>query len=72
MKLNGLSKFVRDKRLDLALTQEEFGSKVGLTNATISRVEKGEVVGPKTLRALGTFFNVPTKTLRRLMYENYK
>lgn len=68
--MNKLSNFIREKRLDEALTQQQFADIVGITNVTLSNLENGRPVGSKTIKKLSDFTGVPTKTLRRLMNEN--
>lgn len=34
---------IRQKRIELGLTQEELGKKIGVKKSTISKIEKGEV-----------------------------
>lgn len=64
-----LGEFVRNYRLDEAITQEEFANKVKLTNVTISQIENGKEVGSKALKNLSKYFGVSTKELRKMMLE---
>ncbi len=68
--MNSLGRIVKEKRKDLAMNQVEFARSIGVTSSTISRVERGEIVGAKTLRALSEIFQIPTRTLRGMMYES--
>ena len=65
--MNKLGKHLRDKRLNLALTQIELGKKIGVTNVTISRIESGVHIGPATIRKLSEFLNIATQNIRALM-----
>lgn len=67
--MNELGRFVKEKRKDAALNQDEFAREIGVTSSTISRVERGEFVGSKTLRALSHKFQISTRILRSMMYE---
>ena len=68
--MNRLGNFIKQKRLDEALTQQELAEQLGLTSVTISNLENGQKVGSKTLKALSKKFGIETKVLRRMQYEN--
>ncbi len=67
IEINKLAGLVRERRKDEAMTQEEFAKVLGLTSVTISNLENGQHVGPKSLRALSKHLGIGTKQLRRLM-----
>jgi transcriptional regulator with XRE-family HTH domain len=67
--MNKLSDFIREKRLDEAMTQQEFAGRLGITNVTLSGIENGKRIGAKTLKILGEYLQMPTKELRRLMLD---
>jgi transcriptional regulator with XRE-family HTH domain len=71
--MNKLSGFVRERRLDEAMTQQQFSEKIGITSVTLSNLENGKTIGSRTLRILSLYFSVPTKLLRSMMlYEDDK
>lgn len=67
--MNKLGTLVRERRKDEAMTQEEFAKVIGLTSVTISNLENGQKVGPKTLKAISAHLGIGTKNLRRLMMD---
>jgi len=67
--MNELGRVVKEKRKDAAMNQDEFAQALGITSSTVSRVERGEIVGAKTLRALSEYLQIPTRILRSLMHE---
>jgi len=67
--LNKLAKFVKERRKELALSQNELAKKMGVTNITISRIENGYTIGSRTLRKLSSYFNISTRILRNLMLD---
>ena len=68
--VNKLAKFVKERRKELALSQEELAGKIGITNITVSRIERGIHIGSRTIRKLSLFLNVDTRTIRNLMLED--
>lgn len=44
---NTLAEYLRKKRLELGLKQSEVGEKVGLSTATISKIERGDTIPSK-------------------------
>jgi len=65
--MNELGRYIRNHRLDSAMTQEEFSYKIKVTNVTMSHLENGQRVGAKTLKKLSVYLKLPTKALRRMM-----
>ena len=45
-----LAEYIKQYRLDEAMSQEEFARKVRLTSITISRLENGAKAGSKVLK----------------------
>ena len=68
--VNKLAKFVKERRKELALSHEELAGKSGITNITVSRIERGIHIGSRTIRKLSLFLNVDTRTIRNLMLED--
>lgn len=48
--MNNINKIIKDKRLRLGLTQEEFANYVGISRGTISHHEQGRKISLKLLR----------------------
>ena len=68
--MNKLGKFVKERRMNLALSQVELAKDIGITNITLHKIEKGEHIGSATIRKLATFLNMSTQDVRSLMlYE---
>lgn len=67
MNLNKLGIYVKEKRLNLALTQYEFADKIGISNVTLSKIENGGRIGSLVLKLLSKYFSVSTKLLREMM-----
>ena len=56
---------VKDVRKALKLTQQEFGQKIGITNAAVSRIESGENgITEANILAIVRVFNVSETWLR--------
>jgi len=66
--MNQLSKFIKERRKDLALSQIEMAEKIGITNVTLSKLENSNYCGSNTLRKLSAYFHISTRDLRGLMY----
>jgi transcriptional regulator with XRE-family HTH domain len=64
-----LADFVRQTRLDNAMTQQELANKLKLHLVTISNLENGRKAGPKVLKAISKFMNMETRILRKMMEE---
>ena len=62
-----LADFVRQTRLDNAMTQKELANKLKLHLVTISNLENGRKAGPKVLKAISRFTNMETRILRKMM-----
>lgn len=58
---------MREKRLNLALTQQEFAERIGISNITLSKIERGGRIGSVVLKLLSKYFSVSTKLLREMM-----
>lgn len=67
--MNKLGLFIREKRLNLALTQKEFAERLGISNVTLSKIERGGRIGSMVLKSLSKYFSVSTKLLREMMVE---
>lgn len=67
--MNKLGLFIREKRLNLALTQKEFAERLGISNVTLSKIERGGRIGSMVLKLLSKYFSVSTKLLREMMVE---
>lgn len=65
--MNKLGVYVREKRLNLALTQQEFAERIGISNITLSKIERGGRIGSVVLKLLSKYFSVSTKLLREMM-----
>jgi transcriptional regulator with XRE-family HTH domain len=64
---------IKQIRLYLKLTQEEFGARIGLTNASISRIESGSTVTTEqTIRSICREYNVNEAWLRTGEGEMFK
>lgn len=60
-----MAKRIRDKRLQLGLTQEELGKMIGVQRAAINKYETGTVENMKrsTIKQLSLIFEVDPKWL---------
>ena len=58
---------MREKRLNLALTQQEFAERIGISNITLSKIERRGRIGSVVLKLLSKYFSVSTKLLREMM-----
>lgn len=65
--MNKLAKLVIEDRLDLALTQREYGEMLGISVTSVVNIEKGGMLGSKVIKALAKHFNKNTKEIRELM-----
>lgn len=66
-----LGEFIKEKRLDLGLSQAEFGKKIGVSYVTINNIENQNKCGLITMRKLSKELEVSTKDLRAMMiHEN--
>ena len=65
--MNRLSQFIREKRKDELISQENFAKKIGISVVTLSKIESSSKVGFKTLHKIAEYFNIPTKNVRRMM-----
>lgn len=65
--MNKLGDFIREKRLNHAMTQEDYAHKIGITQTTLSKIENGEPIGSNVVRKLATFTNISTKVIREMM-----
>lgn len=64
---------IKQIRLFLKLTQEEFGARIGLTNASISRIESGSTVTTEqTILSICREYNVNETWLRTGEGEMFK
>jgi len=76
MNLVQIGKFIAELRKEQKLTQEQFGEKIGVTNKTVSRWEKGTYLPPAdALLAMSQLFNISINEIlsgRRLQAEEYK
>ena len=52
-------------RVDAGLTPEQLAERVGVSNRTICRLERGHSGRIRTLRLLADFFEVPASDLTR-------
>lgn len=51
---------IKDLREQNGLTQEEFGDKIGMSQQTVSRIEKNiDSLDVKTLKIISQYFHVP-------------
>ena len=65
-----LGDFVKEKRLNLSMSQTDFGEHIGVSFVTINNIEKKHYCGLKTLRILSENLNVTTEKLREMMVEH--
>ena len=65
-----LGSFVKEKRLDLGLSQNEFANRVGVSYVTINNIENSHKCGLISLRKLSQALNVETKELRSMMVKH--
>lgn len=65
--MNKLGKLLKERRLDLALSQVQMAEKIGITNITLFKIEKGEHIGSSTIRKLSAYLNIGTRDIRNLM-----
>ncbi|OGU23668.1 MAG: hypothetical protein A2580_13340 [Hydrogenophilales bacterium RIFOXYD1_FULL_62_11] len=57
--LKGIGRRIRDSRKDAGLTQAELAERVGLSRATVVRIENGDVVESWTLVAVLAYLEMP-------------
>lgn len=62
-----LGDFVKQRRLEMSMSQTDFGDFVGVSYVTINAVENHHTCGLKTLRLLAEKLQVPTQDLRAMM-----
>lgn len=76
MDIQKIGIFLAELRKEKALTQDELGEKIGVTNKTVSRWENGNYLPPvEILQILSNFYDVSINELlsgERLSNENYK
>ena len=70
--MNKLGEWLKEKRLNKAMSQVEYAEKIGISNVTLSKVESGENVGSNVLRKLSVETGVATKMLREMMLFEIK
>ena len=70
--MNKLGEWLKEKRLNKAMSQVEYAEKIGISNVTLSKVESGENVGSNVLRKLSIETGVATKMLREMMLFEIK
>ena len=70
--MNKLGEWLKEKRLNKAMSQVEYAEKIGISNVTLSKVESGESVGSNVLRKLSIETGVATKMLREMMLFEIK
>lgn len=58
---------LKDKRLDMGLTQTEFADLVGVHGVTVSQWENGRVPLPRHLRKLAEVLKLPIPEIRKLV-----
>lgn len=76
MDLKKIGRFLASLRKELGMTQEQLGDKLGITNKTVSRWEKGNYLPPaEMLKALSELYGVSINELlsgERLAQEQYQ
>lgn len=76
MDIQKIGIFLAELRKEKALTQDELGEKIGVTNKTVSRWENGNYLPPvEILQILSNFYDVSINELlsgERLSNEKYK
>lgn len=65
--MNKLGSYVKERRKDLALSQEDMAKVIGITNVTLCNLENGKQVGSNTIRKLSAYFHISTRDIRNLM-----
>lgn len=70
--MNILGKKLKEERKNLCMTHNEFSKKLGFSYVTLIKIEKGEYVGPKTIKALANYYNVSTRVIRKEMLTEYE
>jgi phage repressor protein C with HTH and peptisase S24 domain len=61
-----LGEFIAARRAELGMSQEELGQAVGLSDAAIGKIERGETLRPNNLAAFSGPLNVGHERLREL------
>lgn len=65
-----LGKYVQEKRKQVGLTQEEFGSLIGLDRAHLSRIECGrKIISQHKLGKIAEVLHVPIADLHKMYYQ---
>lgn len=76
MDLIKIGKFIAQLRKEHAMTQDQLGAEIGVTNKTVSRWETGAYLPPaEALMALSKLFDVSVNEIlsgRRLQEESYR
>jgi len=65
--MNELGKFLKERRLELALSQKMLAEQIGITSITLWKIEKGKQIGSSTIRKLSKYLNIRTRDIRNLM-----
>lgn len=65
--MNNLSKFVKDKRQDLAMTQDDYAKLLDVSTPTLIKIEQGQRVGLATVRLLADYYKLEPRHIRRMM-----
>lgn len=65
--MNNLSKFVKDKRQDLAMTQDDYAKLLDVSTPTLIKIEQGQKVGLATVRLLADYYKLEPRHIRRMM-----
>ena len=65
--MNELGKMLKERRLDLAYSQTMMAKEIGITMATLIKIEKGRHIGSSTIRKISKFLNIKTCDIRNLM-----
>ena len=61
-----LGEFIAARRAELGMSQEELGQAVGLSDAAIGKIERGETLRPNNLAAFSGPLNISADELRAL------
>lgn len=65
--MNKLSTFVKDKRQDLAMTQDDYAKLLDVSTPTLIKIEQGQKVGLATVRLLADYYKLEPRHIRRMM-----
>lgn len=65
-----LGNYVRNERMNMGMSQKEFGRYLGISYVSISNLEKSHKCGLSILKKLSKYLNVSIEELRKMMVQD--